>query len=118
MVAHSTRDGWLSSCVPALRAGPAGIPKHVLASRMGMPSKRAVKVLAEFSKRHGVLETNEQQGRMQMKVHPVSCCQRTLSFGTAQHSLHGVIRFSPSHPCHEGALRILGFRSGIFLHCK
>ena len=63
-------------CVSNLRvyvcmhAGLTGIPKHELAARLGMTNKKAFKLLAAFAKRYGMLESNEQRGRMQMKARP------------------------------------------------
>ena len=51
-----------------VQAGPSGIPKHMLAKRLGMTSKKAHKMLAAFQKRYGIQETEQQQGRVQMKA--------------------------------------------------
>ena len=46
----------------------------MLAKRLGMTSKKAHKMLAAFQKRYGILESEQQQGRMQMKAR---CCLGT-----------------------------------------
>ncbi|KAK9915548.1 hypothetical protein WJX75_000584 [Coccomyxa subellipsoidea] len=51
-----------------LAAGAEGIARHKLAARMGMTNKRAGKLLLALCERMGIRETDEQQGRMQMKV--------------------------------------------------
>lgn len=51
-----------------VRAGPGGIPKHMLAKRLGTTAKKAHKMLAAFQKRYGILESEQQQGRTQMKA--------------------------------------------------
>jgi DNA-binding IclR family transcriptional regulator len=55
------------ACVCAAK-GPQGIPKHELAARLGMTNKKAFKLLAAFAKRYGMLESEQQRGRMQMKA--------------------------------------------------
>lgn len=46
----------------------AGVPKHVLAARLGTTNKKVHKMMAVISKRVGIHETDEQQGRMILKV--------------------------------------------------
>ena len=95
-------------CMQARRASPSTL----LASRLGMTNKRAFKLLAEFSKRYGVLETNEQQGRMQMKVQPHLCGQQCCQFGAARISSQQFPLFPLPllHPLLMGAVQVLQFR--------
>ncbi|BDA44462.1 hypothetical protein COCOBI_05-6470 [Coccomyxa sp. Obi] len=51
-----------------LEAGTAGVPKHILAARLGTTNKKVHKMMALISKRVGIHETDEQQGRMILKV--------------------------------------------------